>query len=116
MISRRRIIGTTNLKLTCNKQVLIDIIEDYIEKNENSFSFKELYNYIKHIANENNYFDKEPNTEYSQIELLSVDVQTVNLIIWEKIWNKTLIIDFYKNLYRQYPEEFYFIKVRESRD
>ena len=116
MISRRQIIGTTNLKLTCDKQVIRNVIENYIEKVENSFSFKELYNYIKHIASENNYFDKEPNTEYSQIELLSTDVQTINLILWEKIWSKALIIDFHKNSYRQYPEEFYFIKVKESQD
>lgn len=116
MISRRQVFGTTNLKLTCNKQVLRYIIESYIETSEGSFSYKDLYNYIKRIAIENNYFEKEPNTEYSQIELLNTDAQTINLILWEKIWNKTLIIDFHKNIYRQYPEEFYFIKVSDTHD
>lgn len=114
MYIRKQIIGTSSLALMCDKKVFEGIIKGYIDNTEGSFSFRELYNYVKNIAEKNNYFDKEENTEYSQIELLNCDIQIINRVIWEKIWKKELIIDFYRNTFSTYPDEFYFIKIKEQ--
>src|SRR5690554_3243524 len=107
----RKILGNSYLELTCSKEALFEIIEKYIEGKETHFSFSELCNHVKRIAVERNYFKKEPNTIYSDIEFLNNDMKQINLIIWEKIINKELMIDFNQGYANQFSNQYYFLKI-----
>ncbi|WP_329904171.1 hypothetical protein [Porphyromonas pogonae] len=103
--------GVSYLSLSCNSDIIEAIIDTYVDKCNEDFSFKDVCNYIKFIAEEKGYFEKEKNTEYSQIELQRKDIYKINIILWKKIWDKILIVDFDKSRHRPYPNEFYFIKI-----
>ena len=107
----RKILGNSYLDLTCSKEALFEIIEKYIEGKETHFSFSELCNHVKRIAVERKYFKKEPNTIYSDIEFLNNDMKQINLIIWEKIINKELMIDFNQGYGNQFSNQYYFLKI-----
>lgn len=109
--------GTEYLGLICENKELKDIISDFIEKRELSFSFKELSNHIKRVAEENNYFEKERYVEYTSIELRHDVVQLINEFLWNMIWNKELMIDFSnKNIYGMHSnDDFMFIKVEDKK-
>ena len=54
---------------------------------------------------------KEANTEYSEIEMLPSDATKISRILWQKIWDKEIFIDFNKNPYSSnYPNDTVFIK------
>jgi hypothetical protein len=66
----------------------------YIDVQEFSFSFRDLYNHIKRISEENHLFQKEYNVEYTFIGLRNDVVQLITKYLRERIWNKELMIDF----------------------
>ena len=107
MIDRIRKFGVSCLSLNCSRAVIEEMIDKYIDKCKECFSFQEICKNIKHIAEEKGYFEKEENTEYSQVELTREDIHIINRIVWKKIGEKILIIDFDKSG----AKDFYFIKI-----
>jgi hypothetical protein len=107
----REVIGTSYLELICSKEALYDIIEEYIESLNTHFSFKDLCSHVKRVAIKRDYFKKESSTKYSSIELLDNDIKLINSVIWDKIINKELMIDFNKGEAGQFSNQFYFFKV-----
>jgi hypothetical protein len=104
-------LGTVSLGLKCTDEDLIKIIDNYLNISEYPFSFKELCNYVISKADKNDYFEKKPNTKYNGIELQLKDIQTINIILWNKIWEKKLIIVLDQYFHKSYPQEFYFSKI-----
>nr|WP_321377904.1 hypothetical protein [uncultured Bacteroides sp.] len=105
--------GKTVLPLNCDKDKINELIDLIIFSFGDSFSFKSLCQDFKGKAEQENLFKKEANTEYSNIELNSEAIISINKIIWDKIWNKELIIDLYADTYHQYPNDFVLIKMKD---
>lgn len=107
----REILGTSYLELTCSRDILNDIIEKYIEGLDTHFSFKNVCAHVVHVATKSDYFKKESNTIYSSIELANKDIYQINSIIWDKVLNKELMIDFNNGEANQFSNQYYFLKI-----
>lgn len=106
----RTIFGTTYLPLKCKTEDLRKIMNQSIDECEDHFSFNDLLNQIIPKVE----FEKELNTEYSTIEFNGTDLDIINGIIWEQIWDKKLMIDLtFKRPFRD-PEIFHFIKINTT--
>lgn len=82
------------------------LIEDFINKQENEFSFKTVCHYILAKAKEEGKVPNADNTLYSSSELNPWSSATISKIIWEMIWDKKVFIAFGSNPYRGgYPDD-----------
>ncbi len=93
------IMSKSALPLKCSDDELRSIVEDFIEQSDFDFIFNSLCCYIIDLAKQKDLFDKEPNTKYNEIELVGTDIKRINLIIWDMIWSRKIIIDFSKDKY-----------------
>jgi hypothetical protein len=98
------------LSLKCSNDDLRSFVEDFIEQSDFYFTFNSLCLYIVSLANQKDLFVKESNVEYSEIELNGIDIKRINLIIWDKIWDRKIIIDFSKDKY-QSSNDYRFMKM-----
>ena len=106
----RIIIGTSYLPVKCKQEDLQEIVNHVIDECEDHFSFNDLLNQIKTKVE----FEKEPNIEYGTIDFNGMDIDFINRITWEQIWDKKLMIDLtVKKPYRD-PEIFHFIKIKTA--
>lgn len=97
--------------ITYTNEELEIIIDDFIKENE-SFGFHELCNFIVEKAKKNKKVVNAQNTEYRSSELSPSYNSIISCILWNRIWNRKLIIEFGTNQYRsQYPGDTYFTKV-----
>lgn len=103
--------GATFLPLKCSELELKNIVYNSIDKLDESFSFKQLCSQIKSDAEAENLFEKENNTEYSSILLNYRDRKTIQLVIWEMIWNRKLMIDLSIDENRSSFNDYYFIRL-----
>lgn len=106
----RRIMSKSALSLKCSNDDLRSFVEDFIEQSDFYFTFNSLCLYIVSLANQKDLFVKESNVEYSEIELNGIDIKRINLIIWDKIWDRKIIIDFSKDKY-QSSNDYRFMKM-----
>lgn len=112
MYFTRKIYGKTALNMNYSDEELKDLINIYFNE-DGYYSYKSLCAYILNKAKENNKLDKEPNTEYSDIEISLFDADRITKILWNKIWNKEIYIDFYDNPYTsRYNNDFHFGKTK----
>lgn len=97
---------------------IIKILDDYISQNNvGRFSYIQFCNYLFNYADEHNKLGKEKNVTYLSVEMIPEDFRRVSRIIWEKIWNREIIIDFYKDPYNQnYVDDTRFIILRSKKD
>lgn|SRR5690554_3087073 len=93
----RRTMSRGDLPLKCNDDELRLIVEKYIEQSDYDFTFNGLIHYIKQKAMQMDLFEKEDNVEYIVIELNRIDIKRINLLIWDMIWDRKIIIDFSKD-------------------
>lgn len=105
--------GTHKLALTCDKNKVKQIVNALVSQFDDTFTFTQLSAAVLLKAEEENLLKKEPNTQYvGQIELSFYDLDLINLIVWEMIWEKEVVIVLYKNPYRPINEgNFLFKKV-----
>lgn len=106
----RTIYGTTYLPLKCKTEDLRKIIYLSIDECENHFSFNDLLNQIIPKVE----FEKEQNTEYSKIDFNGEDLDFINKVIWEQIWDKVLVIDLTNRRSIRDQEIFHFIKINTT--
>lgn len=93
--------GSHRLSLTCNKDKVKQIVNGLISQFDDTFSFTQLCSAVLIKAEEENLLNKEPGTQYQgSIELSLNDLDSINLIVWEMIWEKQIVIALYKNPYR----------------
>ena len=78
------------------------ILNDYVEKHKSDvFSYHQFCNYLFDYADAHNQLGKESNTTYLSAEMMPEDYSRVSKILWEKIWDREICIDFYHNPYSQ---------------
>lgn len=106
----KTILGTTYLPLKCKIEDLRKIINQSIDECEDHFSFNDLLNQIKPKVE----FDKEPNTQYSTIDFIGTDLDFINGITWEQIWDRKLVIDLTNRRPIRDQEIFHFIKINTT--
>lgn len=101
------VFGEYFLPIACTMEDFKSIILSEIEQSENNFSINDLITRIKYKCD----FKKEPNVIYAgSIYFLGTDLDFINKIIWEQIWDKKLMIDFTDKRQNRNSEIFYFIK------
>lgn len=93
--------GSYRLSLTCDKDKVKQIVNGLISQFDDTFTFTQLCSAVLVKAEEENLLNKEPNTLYrGSIELSFNDLDSINLIVWEMIWKKLIVIVLYENPYR----------------
>lgn len=107
MYVTKTIYGEQYLPIECTTEDFKNLILSEIEQSENHFSSHDL---IARISRKWD-FQKEPNVTYvGSIGFLGNDLDFINRIIWEQIWDKKLMIDITNNRQIRNSEIFYFIK------
>lgn len=103
--------GITPLAVSYTDVELKNKISNFIDLSDYEVTYKQLCNYILNEAKKEGKLKKEANTEYSEIEMLPSDATKISRILWQKIWDKEIFIDFNKNPYSSnYPNDTVFIK------
>ena len=103
------IYGPSQLSLKYEDDKLNDLIGKYISDN-GEFSYSQLCNHILSLADKENMLDKQPYTSYSQITLTYNDIIRINKYLWERIWDKEIMILFTNSLDMYHRDgETYFI-------
>jgi hypothetical protein len=98
LTKNRQISDDVTLDLNCDKAEITSIVKEAMSHLGNRFSFSNLIMDFTSIANEKGLFDKKANVEYQGgIKLSNKDVETINVIVWELIWNRELVIALYAN-------------------
>lgn len=98
------------LPITCTEEEFRNKILTEIELFEKSFSFFDLVTKVK----PNCEFKKDSNIDYiGGIDFMGSELNFINSIIWEQIWDKKLMIDFTNNRQNHRPDLFYFIKTKK---
>jgi len=102
------IYGPQRLPLTYTNAELNNIIEEFINNNK-IFSFNQLCNNILLIADQQGKLKKKPNTSYSQILLTQHDTIRISKLLWDRIWDKRLILIFnnFQDTYHNGNETFF---------
>ena len=79
------------------------IIDSFInlkkKKKFKYFSYKELCNYLFNEAKINNHLKIESDVVYNSPVLAEEDATRISYLIWHRIWNKEIFIDFFENKY-----------------
>lgn len=107
MYVSKTIYGEQYLQIACTTEDFKNLILSEIEQSEAHFSSPDLIARISRKCD----FQKEPNATYAgSIGFLGKDLDYINRIVWELIWDKKLMIDFTNNRQNRNSEIFYFIK------
>lgn len=108
------VFGTSQLDLKYDDNKLRDIIMDYL-KQKRKTSYISLCNYITSESDNNNMFVKDENTIYSNLELSEKEHERINLILWNLIWERHLLINFRVPIFgSHYNNDTYFIYIAEK--
>lgn len=94
------VMGTSRLPLKIDGDEMKKCLDELIEQFGNSFSFHQLYDSFKYNAINNDWFKKEPYTQYFNIELTKEDARKISAHLWNLIWDKKLMIDFNHDKYQ----------------
>jgi len=86
-----------------------EFIADKIKDGSKCFSYKGLCNVLFRLAQMENKLKTEKDATYNNPVLHYNDATRISLLLWERIWNKEIFIDFYENKYvANYHEDTYF--------
>lgn len=108
------IFGPSQLNLKYHDNELREIITDFLKKNRKT-SYMALCNYIISESENKNMFVKDDNTIYSNIELSEKEHERINLILWNLIWERSLLINFRVPTFgSHYNNDTYFIYLNEK--
>lgn len=86
--------------VTYDDRELKELIDKYLSDIEGEFSYHGVCRYVVNEAKRNNRVEGAPNTKYTSNEISIPDGIRISKILWEKIWNKEIIIAFGENKYR----------------
>ena len=86
--------GRSPLRLTYNGQQLQRVVEDFLKGVKSTFKYSELYNHVLERALHEEAFVREPYTRYTEIVLTEDDEHRLSMVLWQKIWERTLMIEF----------------------
>lgn len=94
------------VSITYSEDELRTLIEDFVNKQDNEFSYKIVCHHILGKAKEEGKVPNADNTQYSSNELNPWSGAIVSKIIWEMIWDRKVFIAFGSNPYRGgYPDD-----------
>ena len=93
--------GRSALRLNYRDEELKKVVEDFVDKANTKFSFSELCDYLLERAAIEDRFQREPYTRYTDIVLTEQDEHRLSVILWQKIWNQELVIEFRSGNMRQ---------------
>lgn len=93
--------GRSALRLNYKDEELKKVMEAFVDKVNTKFSFSELCDYVLERAAIEDRFQREPYTRYTDIELTEQDEHRLSVILWRKIWNQELMIEFRSSNMRQ---------------
>ena len=86
-----------------------EFIADKIKDGSKHFSYKGLCNFLFRWANIDNKLKIEKDATYNQPVLHYNDATRISRLLWDRIWNKEIFIDFYENKYAaNYYNDTYF--------
>ncbi len=86
------------LELNCTKEEIKSLTKEIVHKLNGRFSFSQLVKVFTLVADERGLFDKSPNTIYQGgFEPSKQNIETINLAVWEMIWNKELMTALHEN-------------------
>lgn len=106
--------GKTKLPLIIDDKTLSQELENIIDSLGQTFSYLQLVETLKYNALTQDWFKKEPYTEYAQIELSDDDFRRVTTFLWEKIWGQKLMLEFHQNEYvSRGPNDYFFSKIKK---
>ena len=86
--------------VTYDDQELLSLVEKYVSEMSGEFSYMGVCRYVVNEAKRNNKVEDAPHTKYSSSDISIADGIRISKILWEKIWNKEIIIAFGDNPYR----------------
>lgn len=92
---------------------LNDVIDEILEQyDEDSFSFISLCDSLMYKAKNENKLNCKPNTVYLSNNLDNKEYERISLVLWKKIWNHELCLDFHveNTMIRDYR----FIKIKHD--
>lgn len=108
------IFGSSQLDLKYDDNELRDIIKAYLKRKRKT-SYMALCNYIISESDNKNMFVKDENTIYSNLELSEKEHERINLILWNLIWEHSLLINFRVPIFgSHYNNDTYFIYINEK--
>ena len=93
--------GCTPLPLKYEDEELTTVIETYIESVKGTFRYSYLCNHIEHEAMQSGKFKAEPYTRYTEVALTEQDQNRINMILWQMIWERKIVIAFRSGYYNQ---------------
>ncbi len=86
------------LELNCTKEEIKSLTKEIVHKLNGRFSFSQLVKVFTLVADERGLFDKSPNTIYQGgFEPSKQNIETINLAVWEMIWDRQLVIALYED-------------------
>lgn len=96
--------GRTPLLLAYNDQQLKGVVDDFVKGIRTTFKYSELYNYVMDRALREDKFQRESYTRYTDIVLTETDEHRLSMILWQKIWEQELVLEF-RNIYPHRPQD-----------
>jgi len=86
--------GSTPLSLKYENEELAKVIENYISSVKGTFRYSYLCSHIENKAMQEDMFKTEPYTRYTDIALTEQDHYRINMILWQMIWDKRIVLAF----------------------
>ena len=95
--------GEHQLAMNYSNEELNLIIDQYIKKEKSEgrdvFSYKSLCYYIFSRASSEKRLKVETGHVYNNPVMMDADATLVSKLLWQRIWNRNIIIDFHENKY-----------------
>lgn len=115
LMMQKRIFGSTRLSLSYTDEELDEKVSSYVDMAKDEFTYNGVCGFIRERAKEEGKFQKEANTIYDDIELFPIDASRISRVLWQKIWNREIFIDFNKDPFHNYSsQETFFCKVKND--
>ena len=97
--------GKQFLNVKCSDDELKEIVISCIANYDGVFSFKQLCETVCKKLDEQDFLEKEKNTEYrGGVGLQQSMTDKIQQYTWEQIWDKKLMIDLLNDEYRYTPD------------
>lgn len=96
--------GRSPLRLAYDDLQLKRVVDEFVRGEGATFKYSELYNYVVDRAQREDGFMREPYTRYTDIVLTENDEHRLSMILWQKIWDRELVMEF-RNIYPHWQQD-----------